>query len=102
MKTAFVFVANIVALALASSPLMQSQTTKGTPTTNLLVEVKTDKTAYSVGESVYFTATLTNVGDSVVYVAKILFERGGGIAGFDLTVEQLSGKRSGEVCWGWG
>jgi len=105
MRTAFVFVASIVALALASSPLMQSQTTKGkkgTPTTNLVVEVKTDKTAYSVGESVYFTATLTNVGDSVVYVAKTFFERGGGIAGFDPTVEQLSGKRSGEGCVGVG
>jgi hypothetical protein len=104
MKTAFVFAANIVALALASAPLMQSQATNGNGHANneLLVEVKTDKAAYAVGEPIYFTATLTNVGDSVVYIAKTFFEQGGGTAGFDLTVEQLSGKRSGIGCLGVG
>jgi hypothetical protein len=79
---------------------MQSQTPQETQTPHwgLEVEVKSDKTSYSVGEPIHFTATLTNVGNSVVYVAKTFFEHGGGIAGFNLTVEQLSGKRSGQGC----
>ena len=33
-----------------------------------------------------------------MYVAKTFLQSGGGIAGFELTVTQLSGKRSGEGC----
>jgi hypothetical protein len=69
-----------------------------TPNWVVQVSVKTDKDNYAVGEPIYVTATLTNAGKSVVYIAKTFFERGGGIAGFDVTVDQLTGKKSGKGC----
>jgi len=62
------------------------------------VDVKTDKDSYVAGEPIYFTATLTNAGNSAAYIAKRFFEREGGIAGFGVTVEQLTGKKSGMGC----
>src|SRR5215467_9319713 len=100
MKPALVFVRNVVLTVLAVSILMRSQTAKDILTLNwvMKVEVKTDKVSYSLGEPIYFTATLANVGTSTVYVAKTFFDRGGGIAGFGLTVKQLSGERSEKGC----
>lgn len=100
MKPALVLVRNVVLTVLAVSILMRSQTAKDilTPNWVMKVEVKTDKGSYSLGEPIYFTATLTNVGTSAVYVAKTFFDRGGGIAGFELSVKQLSGERSGKGC----
>jgi hypothetical protein len=95
---------NAVAL-LAISILSLSQSafeTSLTPNWVVQVNVKTDKNNYAFGEPIYVTATLTNVGNSIVYIAKTFFERGGGIAGFNVTVEQLTGKKSGVGCGGVG
>jgi hypothetical protein len=92
---------NNVIMLIAASILIHAQDspeTVLTPNWVMQVEVKTDRTSYAVGESIHFTTTLTNLGTSVVYIAKSFFERGGGIAGFNVTVEQLTGKTSGKGC----
>ena len=73
----------------------------------LLVQIKTDKRAYAVGERIRFTATLRNNGSTGVYISKSFSDAGGGIAGFYVTVTQLTGKPSGQGCVatgdkGWG
>jgi hypothetical protein len=100
MKNTLFIVRNVALTFLAVMVLMQSLTAKDSlaPNWTMRVEVKTEKASYSVGEPVYFTATLTNVGSSVVYVAKSFFKHEGGTAGFDLAFKQLSGKRSGLGC----
>jgi hypothetical protein len=86
-------------ILLTVTVFLQAQTaSKTSQTPNLRVEVKTDKTDYAVGEAIYVTTTLANVGNSVAYIAKTFFESGGGIAGFSVSVSQLTGKRAEHGC----
>jgi hypothetical protein len=82
--------------ALASSHTSSNEAL--TPNWVMEVDIKTDKSNYAFGDQVKFIATLTNKGKSAVYVAKSFFQRGGGIAGFGLSVQQLTGKRADVGC----
>jgi hypothetical protein len=91
----------ILFLPVALSIWVNSQTSPVsvvTPGGVLEVKVKTDKSNYTEGELVHFTALLTNKGHSSLYIAKSFFESGGGIAGFSISVKQLTGKHSGVGC----
>jgi hypothetical protein len=68
----------------------------------LRIEVKTDKRTYVVGETVRFTAILRNSGTTPAYISKSFGEAAGGIAGFYVSIQQLTGKTSGKVCDGYG
>jgi hypothetical protein len=93
MRALLMFLAISTQLA-SQTPLQEPATQSG----ELQVEVSTDKTHYTVGESIRFKALLSNRGPSAVYVAKSFFSAGGGIAGFWVSVDQLKGKRSGLGC----
>jgi hypothetical protein len=64
----------------------------------LRVTLKTDKDDYAVGEPVRITVLLQNRGTSPVYVAKSFSWAGFGVAGFSVSVEQLTGKKSDIGC----
>ena len=68
----------------------------GSPPPNpaLQVEIRTDKSSYTSGEPIRFTTILRNKGTASVYIANSFFQSGGGIAGFDISVRQLTGKPS--------
>lgn len=93
--------ARFLILLASLSALASPQTSSNevlTPNWVMQVDIKTDKSSYTVGDQIRFTATLTNKGRSAVYVAKSFFQRGGGIAGFGLSVQQLTGKRADIGC----
>jgi hypothetical protein len=64
------------------------------------VEITTEKKDFFEGEPIKFRATLTNEGDIAIYIAKSWDYAGGGIAGFFISVKQLSGKPAKLVCEG--
>ena len=66
------------------------------------VEIVTTKKIYVQGEPIRFRVSIENNGASAFYVAKSFAEAGGGIAGFYVTVKQLSGKHAKEGCGGVG
>jgi hypothetical protein len=67
------------------------------------VEISADRKNYVVGDKLRFTALLINTGRSSVYVAKQFSRAGGGIAGFHVSVKQLSGTQTNTVnCEGFG
>lgn len=65
---------------------------------NLRVEITTDKTDYTTAETISFRALLINGGQKSVYIAKSWGPVGGGIAGFNTQVKQLSGTRPKSGC----
>jgi hypothetical protein len=73
----------------AAPPAVQSQ---------VRVEITTDKRDYFEGEPIRFKATLTNTGRRGVYIAKTWWYAGGGIAGFEVGVRQVTGVRPKVGC----
>lgn len=58
------------------------------------VEITTNKKIYSVGEPIQFRALLVNTSSgSPTWISKGFWYSGGGIAGFQVNVIQLSGKK---------
>src|SRR5690348_17069808 len=99
MKQGCKFLGINVAILFTASVLSPSQTpSEASQVPNVRVEVRTDKADYALGEPIYITATLRNVGSSVAYIAKEFVESGGGIAGFSVRVIQLAGKRGTDRC----
>jgi len=64
------------------------------------VEIQTDKRDYAEGEPIKFKVTLVNQGILSVYIAKSWSYAGGGIAGFFISIKQLSGKPPQAGCSG--
>ena len=87
----------VVALSCAANAQVSFKQTRPA-TGGLRVEIKTNKTAYAVGEPVVFTAILRNGGNASVYISKDFSQAGGGIAGFYVEVKQRTGKPSGKTC----
>jgi uncharacterized protein (DUF58 family) len=85
-------------LFLTFSLLANAQDFRKLPQTDLRVEVRTNKRVYAVGESVRFTAILRNRGNTELYISKSFFRAGGVIAGFYVSIRQLTGKPSATAC----
>jgi hypothetical protein len=89
MKTA------LFVIALMIPPLgkpFYGQDRTGKKNLGLQLEIQTDKSRYAAGERIRFKALLSNEGSSNIYVAKSLSEAGAGVAGFSISVKQLTGK----------
>jgi len=65
---------------------------------DLHVEIKTSKTTYLPDESIHYRVILRNDGHAAVYIARSFYSAGGGIAGFYVSVKQLTGKANGIGC----
>src|ERR1039458_513274 len=92
--TAIALIATSVSLANAQETPNKSPT----PNWDLHVEIKTDKSVYTRNESIRYQVLLRNSGKTGVYIAKSFYEAGGEIAGFYVSVKQLTGKPSGISC----
>jgi hypothetical protein len=57
------------------------------------VEITTNKKIYVVGEPIRFRALLVNTSSSATWISKAFWYSGGGIAGFQVNISQLSGKK---------
>ena len=62
------------------------------------VEIKTSKSTYAVDEPVRVTTVLRNTGNTNLYISKHFSEALGGMAGFFVSVTQLTGKPSKIGC----
>jgi hypothetical protein len=57
------------------------------------VEVTTIKRVYAPGEPIRFRVLIMNKGSSAFWISKAFSRGGGGVAGFDVTITQLSGRK---------
>jgi len=91
----------LIALCVASSGVygQATQTPEELiPRPRAQVELTIPKRVFGPREPIKFRVTLINVDPRGFYISKQFYEEGGGIAGFDITVTQLTGKKGGEVC----
>lgn len=56
------------------------------------IEITTNKRVYAVGEQIRFRVLLVNASSSATWISKAFWYSGGGVAGFQVNVTQLSGK----------
>jgi hypothetical protein len=87
-------------LASSASPVKAQDSSEGRLTSHwdLHVEITTSKSMYLPDESIHYRVILRNDGHAAVYIARSFYEAGGGIAGFYVSVKQLTGKANGVGC----
>lgn len=91
----------LIALCLASSGVygQATQTSEELiPQPRAQVELTIPKKIFGRREPIKFRVMLVNIDPRGFYISKEFYEHGGGIAGFDITVTQLSGKKGSEAC----
>jgi hypothetical protein len=86
----------IYCLALIPSLLVAQErsTIKTTSESHLSVDLTLSKATFMPNEPIQYRVLLRNIGTSAVYISKSFFEAGGGIAGFYVDLEQLTGELS--------
>ena len=76
----------------------QGQNVSEVPLLHARIDLTLDKKVYGRRETVKFRALLVNVDPRGFYVSKSFYEAGGGIAGFYVYGNQLTGKKGGIDC----